>query len=421
MKKYTTPTVGISAIFKNEAPYIIEWLAHHRLMGIHDFFIANNDSNDGTTELLDALQLAGYLTHHLFPTPLGKTPQVPAYEMLLREHGKEVDWMAFIDADELIWPTEASHDLPAFLAKLYTRHPDIGALALNWATYGSSGHIRHDDKPMSTRFTWHAAKGHVLNKQFKSIVKVGSIEYMVGPHHAKLIPNALYLHTDGDEIVAHPGISPDPLINECLSQTTCWQHFRINHYVVKSYSEFTKKRARGRAYLPGIRDNCFYIAHDNNDFHAPPSTSYKVSLDAEIHSIRQKARLFSAQAIGTNLRDATSTWSIPHLGNIDSIENGDRCIRLFGWAAPWGSRVAQSLKMRVDGGPWRYPQAFSRVDRTDVVTHHPLAPNDTGFVAYFDQHPPSLATAAIEIRAIAKGGLATDPIAMGKYAREHLK
>jgi hypothetical protein len=28
------PTVGVAAIFNNEKPYIVEWLAHHRLLGV---------------------------------------------------------------------------------------------------------------------------------------------------------------------------------------------------------------------------------------------------------------------------------------------------------------------------------------------------------------------------------------------------
>ena len=34
-----------AAIFKNEGPYILEWVAYHRVLGIERFFIADNDSS----------------------------------------------------------------------------------------------------------------------------------------------------------------------------------------------------------------------------------------------------------------------------------------------------------------------------------------------------------------------------------------
>ena len=58
------PMIGVAAIFKNEFEYVIEWLAHHRAIGIKHFFIADNESNDGTSELLTALDNAG-LVHRM--------------------------------------------------------------------------------------------------------------------------------------------------------------------------------------------------------------------------------------------------------------------------------------------------------------------------------------------------------------------
>lgn len=39
--------LSIAAILKNEQPYILEWLAYHMVLGIEDFYIADNISSDG--------------------------------------------------------------------------------------------------------------------------------------------------------------------------------------------------------------------------------------------------------------------------------------------------------------------------------------------------------------------------------------
>ena len=38
--------LAIGAIFKNEGPYILEWIAFHRAVGVDRFFIADNASDE---------------------------------------------------------------------------------------------------------------------------------------------------------------------------------------------------------------------------------------------------------------------------------------------------------------------------------------------------------------------------------------
>ena len=66
--------LAIGAIFRNEGPYILEWIAHHRLLGIEAIYICDNLSDDGSTELLAALDWAGVITHIPFPVPVASPP-----------------------------------------------------------------------------------------------------------------------------------------------------------------------------------------------------------------------------------------------------------------------------------------------------------------------------------------------------------
>ena len=71
--------VGIAAIVKSEAPYLLEWIAFHRAVGIDAFFIADNGGNDGTSELLKRLEKAGYITRFDF---IGQPGAPQLYEEL---------------------------------------------------------------------------------------------------------------------------------------------------------------------------------------------------------------------------------------------------------------------------------------------------------------------------------------------------
>ena len=53
----------IVGCMKNEAPYIVEWVAYHRAMGMDNFLIYTNGCEDGTSEILDRLQEMGVLQH----------------------------------------------------------------------------------------------------------------------------------------------------------------------------------------------------------------------------------------------------------------------------------------------------------------------------------------------------------------------
>ena len=43
----------IVGCMKNEGPYIVEWVAYHRAIGIDNFLIYTNGCDDGTSEILD--------------------------------------------------------------------------------------------------------------------------------------------------------------------------------------------------------------------------------------------------------------------------------------------------------------------------------------------------------------------------------
>ena len=53
----------IVGCMKNEAPYIVEWVAYHRTMGVDNFLIYTDGCEDGTSEILDRLQEMGVLQH----------------------------------------------------------------------------------------------------------------------------------------------------------------------------------------------------------------------------------------------------------------------------------------------------------------------------------------------------------------------
>ena len=43
---------------KNEAPFLLEWVAYHRLIGVNDILVFTNHCTDGTDLMLERLDTA---------------------------------------------------------------------------------------------------------------------------------------------------------------------------------------------------------------------------------------------------------------------------------------------------------------------------------------------------------------------------
>lgn len=99
------PTFFVSTCMKDEGPFIIEWIAWHKSIGINSFVVFTNDCTDGTDLILDRLEELGYLRHLPNPAILsGSTyfqPLALSYTQHLPEWRK-ADFYISMDVDEFI-------------------------------------------------------------------------------------------------------------------------------------------------------------------------------------------------------------------------------------------------------------------------------------------------------------------------------
>ncbi|SER59970.1 Glycosyl transferase family 2 [Pseudomonas sp. NFACC02] len=373
--------LAIIAIFKNEAPYILEWLSHHINIGVDFFYIADNESNDGTSELLAALDSMNLIRHIKFPTPKDSPPQLPAYEKLMREYGNMHEWCAFIDADEFIVP-QGSDTLDSMLSR-HSEDPAIGGIALNWAVYGSSNLQTYSGELVMERFTQRGDKTITLNKHFKSIVRSNAFKATAGnPHSFKLNDGFYYVHTDGKPV--------SNLVDavDGLSKGVCWDYFRLNHYVVKSYEEFINKKNRGRATKPAVsvenRNQSFFLEHDVNDVTELPNREILEATLVKMHEIKERL----TEAFGPTILEH-GKFVLNNLihGHHDISEVVGDVIQIRGWAFSTDyKKTSYSLTYKQT---MLIIEEVREVDRPDVKHAYPDAPINSGFVITA-RKPPAL-------------------------------
>jgi len=136
----------------------------------------------------------------------------------------------------------------------------VGAVALNWANFGSNNHMFAEDKLVTERFTRRAPQRFNVHRNFKSIVRPAQVNHFVNPHFAEL-RSGRYVDALGRDLILHPkhgnGVSAEIL----------WEGARVNHYAVKSLEEFLLgKHLRGSAATAKrIKHKAYFMAHDRND------------------------------------------------------------------------------------------------------------------------------------------------------------
>jgi hypothetical protein len=278
--------LAIGAILRNEGPYLLEWVAWHRVLGVDRFFLADNRSDDGSGAFLAALDRAGIVDRIDFPGTPGVPPQLPAYAEILRRHGGRADWIAFIDGDEFLAPAPPLAGLRPPLAALAAR-ADVGAVAVNWAVYGSDGEDAARPGLVVERFPARERQDTLINRHYKTILRPRAFAGLhATPHLFRLAPGFRQVHADGSPLAA---LYDDDC--QGLSTRVLWAPLRLNHYVVKSREEFLhRKLPRGRATGPGRREPGFFAAHDLTPETEPVAPRLAAATRAEMQRLRGRLR-----------------------------------------------------------------------------------------------------------------------------------
>lgn len=400
------PRLAVAAIFRNEAPYVVEWLAHHRVVGVDAFYIADNDSDDGTSELLQALHELGYVKRIPFPSPPGQAPQMPAYAEILGRHAAAEDWVAVIDADEFIMPERDDIGPKDVLACLGER-PGVGAVAMSWAIYGSSWLANHAAGLVIERFTRRALQSFEPNLHYKTILRMAAYAGQArNPHHFELKPGWRYVHTNGQNVQFHERHGPG------LSQEVVWTGLRLNHYIVKSREEFSTRKQRNgsAASLTRIKDESYFRAYDRNDTRDPVSKYWQTQVHEEMRHILQdlESKGYHPPRPKDSIASHFAPFSRTH-GHIDEIHVHNNEIQVRGWAfSPTG---APTERLMIKAGEISCAiNICQRIARPDVRLHYPMIDLECGFILSLSTEVFQSSIDSIEVYAIETTGELSGPL-----------
>ena len=258
---------------RNEGAFLIDWLAHHRAVGVSDFLVFSNDCDDGTAEMLDRLQELGWLTHLPNPGPWDEGPQWAALKQAERHPLlRKSDWAIAIDIDEFINIHVGNRTLSALLE----RHPQADAFPLTWRMFGNNGISEIADLPVFTRFTRAAPR--VLHWPWRALM----VKTLFRPDAFR----KLGVHRPKGE--KRPATWWNPRIGQRLFSEPGVDHYaeaQLNHYALGSCQDYIVKCDRGRANREGSAFDMSYWCDRNFD-----AEEDKSILDLDSNGLRMSLR-----------------------------------------------------------------------------------------------------------------------------------
>ncbi len=233
---------------RNEAAFLLEWLAHHQAVGFTDFLVYSNDCTDGTDVMLDRLQALGHLTHERNTSKdeggvqWGALKQADKHPLV-----KQADWLLPMDVDEFVNIHVGNRRLPDLFAAL----PDATAIPLTWRVFGNNGVVDFVDQPVLQQFTraaptpcywpWKSALFKTLYRNDGTYGKLG-IHRPRQPRKERLTQARWY---DG------AGRKLPDVYKKQKIFSNFWQDnttlVQLNHYPLGAKQSYLLKRDRGRA------------------------------------------------------------------------------------------------------------------------------------------------------------------------------
>ena len=232
---------------KDEGPFLLEWVAHHLVLGFDHILIASNDCSDGTDRLLAAMDGAGYITHVPNKLKPGDIPQHAGYEKIRRLHDIDAsDWLMMLDADEFL----NVHVGDNRVADLTERaEADIDVIALNGMFFTSQPATHWQPGRVCPLFPHRLPTHHKANAALKTLTR--NPGRFRGIHNHSMVgfkdkTPLQVLWGDGTRTQTDPTLPLWRQLRNGDIKAVSHRLAHYNHYGLKAPDSFALRATRGR-------------------------------------------------------------------------------------------------------------------------------------------------------------------------------
>ncbi|WP_395539831.1 glycosyltransferase family 2 protein [Neotabrizicola sp. sgz301269] len=148
------PRVFVATCMKDEGPFLLEWLAWHKAMGVTNITVFTNDCSDGTDLLLDRLADLGHVQHLPNPALLQQSPALQPIALAYAHHlpaMRQADIFISMDVDEFLNVRVGDQTLNA----LFAATGAFDVISVSEVNHGCNGHEHFMPGWMTELFPGH--------------------------------------------------------------------------------------------------------------------------------------------------------------------------------------------------------------------------------------------------------------------------
>jgi SAM-dependent methyltransferase len=240
------PRYLVISTMKNEAPFILEWVAHYKAIGFTDFLVYTNDCDDTTVPLLNRLTECCILRHEPNQV-LRRGPHKSALKYA-QDHWlvAQADWVLICDVDEFL-NLQAHDTIQDYMDSL---PDDTDMVTFPWQVFGSGGQVRFLDRPVTEQFTRCEAapgQGGTRLRDIKTMFHRASEVHRFGLHRPRFRDNAIsgfvWRTPNGGDISDKMSNSAAARVRWPAAADSAY----MNHYPTRAVESYMIKKLRGRA------------------------------------------------------------------------------------------------------------------------------------------------------------------------------
>ncbi|MDP5083956.1 MAG: FkbM family methyltransferase [Yoonia sp.] len=248
------PRFLVTTCMKDEGPFILEWIAWHKSIGVQDFVVFSNDCSDGTDLILDRLEAMGYLRHlpnpaiatgstFFQPAALSYTPHLPQW--------RKADFYISMDVDEFINVRVGDGKMSDLLAATGF----FDALSMSELIHGANEQLTFIPGLVTEQFPRHQSETPGFRKSQRGVKTITRIsEKLAKPRNHR--PD---FHADQAEPVWLDGsgrpvetLPADPALNG-IDVRGSYDLVALDHFPLRSLESYLIKMFRGDVVVKGNR------------------------------------------------------------------------------------------------------------------------------------------------------------------------
>lgn len=233
----TPSSVALCVIAKDDNDDFLEWVIHHKGIGISNIYLIDNNSSVPLIQApgIRSHVVSGFIAQYsYFSTQKVPNNQLWAYRYCLENFKDKHDFIGFIDTDEYI----VVRDQNQTVSQIFDSFRDMGGLSLHWLMFGSNGHVERPEGGVVRNYDTKCQQA-ITVKTFVNTRYVADDPLLGHPYNFKFKDGYNSVDTNKRTVLSSRNEKdgkPPPGVFDVIY---------LNHYVLKSFEDYKKKSARG--------------------------------------------------------------------------------------------------------------------------------------------------------------------------------